>query len=136
VQHRLHDLKTSPALGREERSAFEDGYVGGQRLAPDAVVEQLEAAGGRPSCCCTTTTSTSSATSSGSAAPTRLISHFVHIPWPGPETWQVLPPDMRERPAGSACSAATSVAFHTRPDARAFVLCAQELLDLPSTWRA
>jgi trehalose 6-phosphate synthase len=68
VQHRLHDLKSSPALGRDERAAFEDGYAVANELAADAVVEQVEAAGGRPSSCCTTTTSTSSGTWSGSAA--------------------------------------------------------------------
>ena len=46
VQHRLHDLKTSPSIGREERAAFDDGYVEANRLAAEAVVEQVERAGG------------------------------------------------------------------------------------------
>jgi trehalose 6-phosphate synthase len=71
VQHRLHDLKTSPAIGRDERAAFDDGYAVANELAAAAVVEQVEAAGGRRSSCCTTTTSTSSGTWSGSAAPAR-----------------------------------------------------------------
>lgn len=25
------------------------------------------------------------------------ISHFIHIPWPGPEYWQILPPTMRQK---------------------------------------
>ena len=29
--------------------------------------------------------------------PDAVVSHFVHIPWPGPDAWRVLPTDMRER---------------------------------------
>jgi trehalose 6-phosphate synthase len=44
LQHRLHDLGTSPSLGRDERAAFDDGYVRANELAADAVVAQVEAA--------------------------------------------------------------------------------------------
>ena len=129
LQHRLHSLGTSPALTREDRAAFEGGYVAANRLAAEAVAEQVQAAGGsavvmlhdyhfylvgellRQHC------------------PDVLVSHFVHIPWPGPDAWRVLPPDMRERILEGLLGCDV-VAFHTEADARAFLLCVQELLGL------
>ncbi|MFP5218987.1 MAG: trehalose-6-phosphate synthase [Actinomycetes bacterium] len=129
LQHRLHSLGTSPALTRQDRAAFEGGYAAANRLAAEAVVEQVVAAGGaavvmlhdyhfylvgelvRQHC------------------PDVLLSHFVHIPWPGPDAWRVLPPDIRERLLEGLLGCDV-VAFHTEADARAFLLCVQELLGL------
>ncbi len=130
VQHRLHDLKTSPSIGREERSAFEDGYVEVNRLAADAVVEQVERAGGAAIVLLHDYHFYLVGDLVRQRCPDAVINHFVHIPWPGPEAWQVLPPDVRERLLVGLLGCDV-VAFHTRADARAFVLCAQELLDLP-----
>ncbi|CAA9344738.1 MAG: Alpha,alpha-trehalose-phosphate synthase [UDP-forming] [uncultured Frankineae bacterium] len=130
VQHRLHDLKTSPSIGREERAAFEDGYVVANTLAADAVVAQVERAGGKAIVLLHDYHFYLVGRLVRERCPDAVINHFVHIPWPGPEAWQVLPPDMRERLLLGLLGCDV-VAFHTRADARAFVLCAQELLDLP-----
>jgi trehalose 6-phosphate synthase len=130
VQHRLHDLKTSPAIGRAERAAFEDGYVEANRLAADAVVEQVERVGGAAIVLLHDYHFYLVGDLVRARCPDAVINHFVHIPWPGPEAWQVLPPDVRERLLVGLLGCDV-VAFHTRADARAFVLCAQELLDLP-----
>ena len=130
VQHRLHDLKTSPAIGRDERAAFEDGYVAANSLAADAVVEQVERSGGEAIVLLHDYHFYLVGRLVRERCPGAVINHFVHIPWPGPEAWQVLPPDMRERILLGLLGCDV-VAFHTRADARAFVLCAQELLDLP-----
>ena len=129
LQHRLHSLATSPSFTREDRAAFEDGYAEANRLAADAVVEQIEAVGGsavvllhdyhfylvgdlvRQRCADV------------------LLSHFVHIPWPGPDAWRVLPPGVRERLLEGLLGCDV-VAFHTEADARNFLLCVQELLGL------
>ena len=130
VQHRLHDLKTSPSIGREERAAFEDGYVEANRLAAEAVVEQVERVGGAAIVLLHDYHFYLVGDLVRQRCPDAVLSHFVHIPWPGPEAWQVLPPDVRERLLVGLLGCDV-VAFHTRADARAFVLCAQELLDLP-----
>ena len=130
VQHRLHDLKTSPAIGRVERAAFEDGYVEANRLAAQAVVEQVERVGGKAVVLLHDYHFYLVGDLVRQRCPDVVINHFVHIPWPGPEAWQVLPPDVRERLLVGLLGCDV-VAFHTRADARAFVLCAQELLDLP-----
>ncbi|HEV2872332.1 MAG TPA: trehalose-6-phosphate synthase, partial [Actinomycetota bacterium] len=59
-----------------------------------------------------------------------MLSFFLHIPWPGPDAWRVLPPAWRERLL-SGLLGNDVVAFHTEGFARNFLLCAQELPGLP-----
>jgi len=47
--------------------------------------------------------------------PSVVLSHFVHIPWPGPDAWRVLPPSMRERLMYGLLGNDV-VAFHTEID--------------------
>jgi trehalose 6-phosphate synthase len=96
VQHGLYDLPYSPALGDETRRAWEEGYIPVNRNFADAVVE----------------------TAADQDSPTVLLhdyqlymtplfvrerlgasaflSLFVHIPWPEPDLWRVLPHYVRE----------------------------------------
>ena len=129
VQHRLHDLKTSPSIGREERAAFEDGYVEANRLAAEAVVEQVERVGGAAIVLLHDYHFYLVGDLVRQRCPEALVSHFVHIPWPGPDAWRILPPDLRERLLEGLLGCDV-VAFHTEADARAFLLCVQELLGL------
>ncbi len=127
VQHGLYDLPYSPNLGDETRRAWEEGYVPINRNFADAVVE----------------------TAAGDDSPTillhdyqlymtplfvrerlgdsALISLFVHIPWPEPDLWRVLPGYVRVGVLESLLSA-DILAFHTRRYARAFIETAADTL--------
>jgi trehalose 6-phosphate synthase len=129
LQHRLHDLATSPSLTREDRAAFEDGYAEANRLAAEAVVAAVEAAGGSAVVMLHDYHFYLVGALVQERLPDVLLSHFVHIPWPGPDAWRVLPPDVRERILEGLLGCDV-VAFHTESDARAFLLCVQELLGL------
>jgi trehalose 6-phosphate synthase len=61
--------------------------------------------------------------------PEALLSHFIHIPWPGPDSWRVLPPYMRDKLLLGLLGSDV-VAFHTERYARNFVHCCSELLGL------
>ena len=130
VQHRLHGLATSPSLGRAERAAWTDGYVAANRLLADAVVEQVERAGGKAAVMLHDYHWYLVGEMVRERCPDVLLSHFVHIPWPGPDAWRVLPPDVREAVLRGLLGCDV-VGFHTGADARAFLLCVQELLGLP-----
>ena len=130
VQHRLYGLASSPSFGREERAAFYDGYVRANELAAEAVVQEIERHGERAVVLLHDYHFYLVGELVRERCPDALISHFVHIPWPGPDAWQVLPPDMRERIL-TGLLGCDVVAFHTDADARAFLLCVQELLGLP-----
>jgi trehalose 6-phosphate synthase len=127
VQHGLYDLPYSPALGDETRKAWEKGYIPVNSNFADAVLE----------------------TAADEESPTILlhdyqlymtplfirerlggdafISLFVHIPWPEPDLWRVLPHYVREGVLESLLSA-DIVAFHTNRYARAFAETAADVL--------
>ena len=52
--------------------------------------------------------------------PEALIQHFIHIPWPAPAYWQLLPPCMRQSICESLCMA-DIVGFQTTRDVRSFL---------------
>jgi len=56
-----------------------------------------------------------------------LITHFIHIPWPGPGYWGLLPAEFRERIFGSICSC-DILGFQTALYARNFLNTCAELL--------
>jgi trehalose 6-phosphate synthase len=56
-----------------------------------------------------------------------IISHFVHIPWPGPEYWGILPPTMRQAIFDSLC-AVDVLGFQTHNDALNFIRTCQTYL--------
>jgi len=55
------------------------------------------------------------------------ILHFIHIPWPGPEYWQILPPTMRQEILDSLC-AVDVLGFQTNADALNFIRTCESFL--------
>jgi trehalose 6-phosphate synthase len=129
IQHGLYDLSYSPNIGQRERDAFEDGYVSVNKTFADAVAREVEQRGGRALVMLHDYHFYLVAELVRERCPDVVLSHFVHIPWPGPDAWRVLPPDMRERLLYGLLGNDV-VAFHTERFARNFLLCAQELLGL------
>ncbi|MGH3086882.1 MAG: alpha,alpha-trehalose-phosphate synthase (UDP-forming), partial [Rubrobacteraceae bacterium] len=127
VQHGLYDLPYSPKLGDETREAWERGYLPVNRNFAEAVARMVE----------------------GENSPTILlhdyqlymspkfvrervgedafVSLFVHIPWPEPDLWKVLPKYIREGALDSLLQA-NVVAFHTRRYVRAFLSTVEAIL--------
>ena len=130
VQHGLYDLPYVPALGDDTRRAWEEGYLPVNKNFAEAVARVLES-------------------SEGDEEPVILVhdyqlymvpqflrerlkgdafvSFFVHIPWPDPEWWRVLPRYVREGILKSLLEA-DIVAFHTKGYARNFVRTARGVL--------
>jgi trehalose 6-phosphate synthase len=130
VQHGLYDLPYSPALGDDTRRAWEEGYVAVNRNFAEAVAQTVE--------------NEESPTillhdyqlymtplllreRLGKKASGAFISLFVHIPWPEPDQWRILPSYVREGVLESLL-AADVVAFHTRGYARNFAETAARVL--------
>ncbi len=55
------------------------------------------------------------------------LSHFTHIPWPGPDAWRVLTDDMRTGLLEGLLGADV-IGFHTARSVRAFLATAEEFL--------
>ena len=130
VQHGLYDLPRSPRLGDDTREAWEGGYVPVNRNFAKAVAETVGDA--------------SSATillhdyqlymtplfvreELEEGAADAFVSLFVHIPWPEPDLWGILPHYIRSGILESLLSADV-VAFHTQGYARNFMETAARVL--------
>lgn len=133
VQHGLYGQAQQPMLTNRDHLAYSRGYVSVNRRFADAVIAQVKhlqsttarkplvmlhdyhfyLVPGRVRAAC----------------PAVRITHFTHIPWPGPNEWRVLPPLMREQLLKGLLGC-DIVAFHTRRFARNFLLCCQEVLGL------
>lgn len=127
VQHGIYNLPYSPQLGDETKEAWEEGYVAVNRNFAEATARTVE----------------------GADSPIILlhdyqlymvplflrehlqndafVSLFVHIPWPEPDYWRVLPNYIREGVLESLLET-NVLAFHTRRYARNFIETAAAFL--------
>jgi trehalose 6-phosphate synthase len=134
VQHGLYGLATAPEITADIHAAYDDGYVAVNEQFAAAVSEEVDRAGGRAVVMLQDYHFYLVGDMVRRDHPDSVISHFVHIPWPGPDGWRVLPVQMREDILRGLLGCDV-VAFHTTRFARNFLSCAQELLDLPVDFR-
>jgi trehalose 6-phosphate synthase len=130
LQHGMYGLALAPVLTKREHAAWQDGYVAVNRLFADAVATEVEARGGRALVMLHDYHFYLVGQEVRARCPEALLSFFLHIPWPGPDAWGVLPPPWRQAVLNGLLGNDV-VAFHTEGFARNFLLCCQELLRLP-----
>jgi trehalose 6-phosphate synthase len=126
LQHYLWGLGSAPEFGSKLHEAWSDGYVPVNHGLARAVLEELEREPAAevlfhdyhlylaPSLV-------------RKARPDVVTSHFVHIPWPEPDYWSALPPELRVA-VHDGLLANDVVGFHTERWRRAFLLSAERLL--------
>jgi trehalose 6-phosphate synthase len=127
LQHYMWDVVRSPTFVPEMWSAWES-YEEVNRAFAEAIAEEVARAG-KPTIImlqdyhlylCP-----------GAVAPRLpencLLLHFVHIPWPGPDYWMILPATIREQILRSLCSN-DILGFHTDRYALNFLRTCQSLL--------
>jgi trehalose 6-phosphate synthase len=130
VQHYLWDLGNTPDITSREVDAYDNGYVPVNRRFAEAAAEEVEARGGRATVMVQDYHLYLVPELVRERCPEVLLHHFVHIPWPHPDAWRVLPPAMR-RAVFNGVLGNDVVAFHSRRYARNFLLGCEELLGLP-----
>lgn len=123
LQHTMWDVPRAPLIDRTTWQAWENGYVVVNHLFADAIARQVRA----------TPRSTLvmlqdyhlylvarflSQKMRQRERPTLL--HFIHIPWPGPEYWRILPPTMRQAILDGLC-AVDVLGFQTSEDGMNFI---------------
>ena len=129
VQHHLYDLKTEPNITGVERDAFDNGYAAVNAAFAEAVVDEVEAVGGKAVVMVQDYHFYLLPRTLRERCPDVFLHHFVHIPWPQPESWRVLAPPMRDA-LFKGLLGNDVVGFHSRRYARNFLLGCQELLGL------
>lgn len=126
LQHYLWGLGSAPDFGPELHKAWSDGYVPVNQALGAAALEELEREPDAavlfhdyhlylaPRLV-------------REARPDAVTSHFIHIPWPEPDYWHALPPDIRAA-VHEGLLANDVVGFHTERWRRAFLLSVERLL--------
>src|SRR5207245_11605352 len=66
--------------------------------------------------------------------PDAILQHYVHIPWPTPQYWKVLPQYMRDE-IMDGLLAADIIGLQTHSDVRNFLLTCEENMGLPVDFR-
>jgi trehalose 6-phosphate synthase len=130
VQHGLWDVSNAPDIRAHELEAFEAGYVPVNERLALAVTEEVARVGGAVIVMVHDYQLYLVPALVRQRCPGVFLHHFVHIPWPQPDAWRVLPSRVRD-PLLEGLLANDVVAFHTEHYARNFVLTCQELLDRP-----
>ncbi|MDQ3979917.1 MAG: trehalose-6-phosphate synthase [Actinomycetota bacterium] len=130
VQHYLWELSEAPNITRFEWDAFDAGYAPVNAQFADAVAEEVEGFGGRSTVMVHDYHFYLVPQRVRARCPEAFLYHFVHIPWPHPDAWRVLPPPMREALFHGVLGNDV-VAFHNQRSARNFLLGCAELIGTP-----
>jgi trehalose 6-phosphate synthase len=126
LQHYLWGLGGAPDFGPELHEAWSDGYVPVNEALAAAAVEELEH---EPDAAVLFHDYHLYVAPRlvREARPDVVTSHFVHIPWPEPDYWHALPPELRAV-IHEGLLANDIVGFHTERWRQAFLNAAERLL--------
>ena len=130
LQHSMWDVPRAPVIDKKTWRAWEDGYVEVNKLFAEAVVESVH---NSPQGYVVMLQDyhlylAARMIRDRIRNKARLtITHFVHIPWPGPEYWGILPPTMRQEILEGLCGA-DLVGFQTKEDGLNFIRTVESYL--------
>ena len=125
VQHYLWGLASAPNVDQGLHHAWSEGYVPVNRAFAAAVLAELERE--PEACVCFHDYHLYVAPQIvRESAPEAVLSHFVHIPWPEPDYWRVLPEPIR-RTLHEGILANDVVSFHTERWRRSFLRSCEDI---------
>jgi trehalose 6-phosphate synthase len=134
IQHYLWDLAREPIVDTATLYAWREGYLRVNQMVADRVVAQART-GSRPPLVFVQDYQLYCVPGMVRAAlPDVRIQHFVHIPWPTPQYWTILPKRVRDAILHGLLGA-DLVGFQTRRDVRNFLLTCEENLGLAVDFR-
>ena len=134
IQHYLWDLAREPIVGAATLHAWREGYVRVNQMVADRVVAEARAAA-RPPLVFVQDYQLYCVPGMVRAALGEVrIQHFVHIPWPTPQYWTILPKHIRDAIVHGLLGA-DIIGFQTRRDVRNFLLTCEENLGLTVDFR-
>jgi trehalose 6-phosphate synthase len=130
LQHSMWDVPRAPVIDQATWQAWEEGYVAVNRLFAEAIADQVRVTS-RPTLVMLQDYHLYLVARflrerlRPRERPTTL--HFVHIPWPGPEYWRILPPVMRQAILDGLC-AVDLLGFQTHGDGLNFIRTCESYL--------
>lgn len=129
LQHSMWDLPRAPLINRATWIAWENGYVAVNQMFAHAIAKQARSLSGNPIIMLQDYHLYLAARFFRELYPhnTPTIMFFIHIPWPGPEYWRILPPTMRHAILNGLC-AVDLLGFQTRDDGLNFIRTCETFL--------
>jgi len=125
IQHYLWDLGNEPVIDERIHQAWSDGYVRVNEQMAAKVVEVARAASGRPLVLVHDYQLYLVPKLVRQELPSAVIQHFVHVPWPTPQYWKVLPKHMRDAILEGLLGS-DIVGFQSSLDVRNFLMTCEE----------
>ena len=133
VQHYLWDLSNAPDIRVEEKAAWRYGYKVVNSDIAEAVLARLEGQD-EPLVMFHDYHLYTAPALVRKARPDAFLHHFVHIPWPHPDAWRILPRDWREEIFDGLLSN-DIIGFHTSSYVHNFLDCCRELVGAEVDYR-
>lgn len=134
LQHSMWDVPRAPIIDRGTWDAWNEGYMAVNRAFAEAIADHVRAASG-PTLVMLQDYHLYLVTRflrdllPADECPTIL--HFIHIPWPGPQYWRILPFGMRQTILESL-SASDLLGFQTSGDGLNFLRTCESLMRPPA----
>ena len=134
IQHYLWDLAREPIVDTATLYAWREGYLHVNRMVADRVIAEARASTRQPLVFVQDYQLYCVPQMVREALSDVRIQHFVHIPWPTPQYWTILPKRVRDAIVQGLLGA-DLVGFQTRRDVRNFLLTCEENLGLTVDFR-
>ncbi len=128
LQHYMWNLPHAPNINASTYDAWENGYVPVNQAFADAVAEEAARDAAPPLVMSHDYQLYLFPGMVRQYLPKAIIEHFVHIPWPGPQYWHILPASIRFPIFRHLC-AADIVGFQTVRDVRNFLRTCEAFLE-------
>jgi trehalose 6-phosphate synthase len=125
IQHYLWDLGNEPIIDDRIHQAWQDGYVEVNRQVAAKVVEVARQLPQRPLIAVHDYQLYLVPRLVRESLPSAILTHFVHVPWPTPQYWKVLPKPMRDAILEGLLGC-DIVGFQSSLDVRNFLLTCEE----------
>jgi trehalose 6-phosphate synthase len=133
VQHYLWDLSNAPDIRRTEKDAWEHGYKVVNEDIARCVIERISEQRD-PVVMLHDYHLYTAPGLIREARPDAFLHHFVHIPWPHPDAWRILPGRWREA-IYRGLLANDIIGFHLPSYVHNFLDCCRELIELEVDYR-
>ncbi len=120
LQHYLWDTPRSPDITHETWSAWRDGYCCVNQMFADEIIRACDQLDKEPVIMLQDYHLYLTGGMIREKRPNAIIQHFIHIPWPDPDYWRLLPMEMR-RALCEGLLGCDIVGFQTPDHARSFM---------------
>ena len=128
LQHYMWSSSHTPNIDHTIHDAWENGYVSVNQAFAQAVIDEAGRGGAPPIVMLNDYHLYLVSAYIRKQMPGLIIQHFIHIPWPSPCYWQLLPGSMRQAILSSLC-AADIVGLQTERDVLNFLHCCKSFID-------